>query len=253
MLPPDLDWRVWVSRFDRMQERYILRRNERFGVIVRAIQAVVPEPARILDLGCGTGSLTEALLTAFPTTHVTGVDIDPTLLPLACQRLEAWGGRVELVRADLRTPHWIGRIPRKVDAVVSATALHWLSAAELETLYERLPRVLRTGGIFLSADHAAVPHRAIQAGREARTRAMRAEEGPPGAETWEGFWEHYGRALGVDIAALREETGEVNGVEEGLPLAWHFDRLRAVGFDAVDCFWRLDGDAVYGGVFGVAE
>jgi hypothetical protein len=36
----------------------------------------------------------------------------------------------------------------------------------------------------------------------------------------------------------------------GLPLAWHFDRLRESGFAQVDCLWRCDGDAIYGGIKG---
>jgi hypothetical protein len=34
----------------------------------------------------------------------------------------------------------------------------------------------------------------------------------------------------------------------GVPLAWHFDKLRAAGFTCVDCFRRLDCDAIYGGL-----
>jgi hypothetical protein len=41
--------------------------------------------------------------------------------------------------------------------------------------------------------------------------------------------------------------GEWRGIEEGLPLAWHLDALRVAGLSAVECFWRHDCDAVYGG------
>jgi hypothetical protein len=40
------------------------------------------------------------------------------------------------------------------------------------------------------------------------------------------------------------------GIEDGLPLAWHLDALRASGFRSVDCFWRCDCDAIYGGIKG---
>jgi hypothetical protein len=38
------------------------------------------------------------------------------------------------------------------------------------------------------------------------------------------------------------------GSEQGLPLKWHFEQLKTAGFEAVDCFWRLDCDAIYGGI-----
>jgi hypothetical protein len=67
------------------------------------------------------------------------------------------------------------------------------------------------------------------------------------ADDWDGFWDAYLHALG---AAPRKAGGWEGGVEVGLPLAWHLDVLRACGFRAVDCFWRCDCDAIYGGVAG---
>jgi len=36
--PPDLDWQCWVDSWDRMQERYLVKRAERFEIIVRLIR-----------------------------------------------------------------------------------------------------------------------------------------------------------------------------------------------------------------------
>jgi len=59
----------------------------------------------------------------------------------------------------------------------------------------------------------------------------------------------YDRALKIDVEGFRTELmGPWEGSEEGLPLEWHFERLRASGFEAVDCFWRCDCDAIYGGL-----
>jgi hypothetical protein len=33
-----------------------------------------------------------------------------------------------------------------------------------------------------------------------------------------------------------------------LPLWWRLDALREAGFEGADCFWRLDCDAIYGGI-----
>ncbi len=47
------------------------------------IDAVKPQPRRILDLGCGTGSTTLLLKQAFPQAEVIGLDLSPYMLVMA--------------------------------------------------------------------------------------------------------------------------------------------------------------------------
>mgnify|MGYP000479413807 CR=1 FL=1 len=68
-------------------------------------------------------------------------------------------------------------------------------------------------------------------------------------DDWDGFWRAYSRALGHDQETEPSPIdGWQGGVERGLPLAWHLDRLRESGFYAVDCFARWHNDALYGGI-----
>ena len=244
-LPEGFDWQHWADRWERMQGRYLVRRAERFETVVRTVRDTVAPVSCIVDLGCGPGSLMLPLLEAFPRAEAWGIDFDPAMLLLAGERLSHLGGRVHLVQADLSTSSWEGDLPPAVDAVVSATALHWLAQDRLATLYRQVARRLRPGGMFLNADHVGSDDPAIQKGREQRRARMRA--GVAEAGDWDGFWGAYLRALG---AAPREVGGWESGVEAGMPLTWHLDVLRACGFRAVDCFWRCDCDAIYGGVAG---
>jgi hypothetical protein len=69
------------------------------------------------------------------------------------------------------------------------------------------------------------------------------------SEDWDTFWRNYLNALGPEAAEARASAlGEWEGIEEGLSLTWHLDRLRDFGFSPVDCFWRCDCDAIYGGL-----
>jgi SAM-dependent methyltransferase len=242
-----LDWDVWVRRFDRMQERYLNRRAERFVVIVGVIRAIQESPARIIDLGCGTGTLTQAILEAFPSCRVRGVDLDESLLALAKARLRGFGDRVELVCQDLRDAAWFGRSRVRFCAAVSATALHWLSPENLAKLYRSLASIVKPGGVFLNADHAASGNAQIQAQWKRRRDAAVQSFPDRNADTWSGFFKAYAEAIGADPGTIGENAvGPWEGVEEGMPLAWHFDRLREAGFVEPDCFWRCDCDAVYG-------
>jgi ubiquinone/menaquinone biosynthesis C-methylase UbiE len=248
--PAGIDWRHWVQRWDIMQERYLVKRPERFSVIVNMIQSTQGNITQVLDLGCGTGSLMLKILENFPEANVSGIDFDPILLPLARQRLESFGERAKLVLADLREDSWTKLVPHLMDAVVSATALHWFKPQKLTHLYHKIAEVLRPGGIFLNADHVGSEHPGIQkAWQESRER-MRAEQANEQADSWESFWEDYTKALGTNAHEINMRViGQWDGgIEEGLPLAWHFDKLREIGFHSVDCFWRCDCDAIYGGV-----
>jgi SAM-dependent methyltransferase len=278
-LPPGFDWEDWVARWDRMQSYYLVRREERFALLARMVHEVAGASARVVDLGCGPGSLMEAVLDALPQAKIWGIDFDPAVLLLARARLARYGQRVlargggampraHVALADLRSPNWMDGLPDQVDAVISATALHWLKSGPLATLYGQIAALLRPGGLFLNADHVGSEWPLLQAGWERRRAEMRAahdESGteadrnsangdPDAPEPWDAFWAAYVAALGVDAteflsaeADARVLGGWDGGVEQGLPLAWHLDTLREAGFGAVDCFWRCDCDAIYGG------
>ena len=233
-----------------MQERYLVERHERFETMIRIIRDTQPRISRILDLGCGSGSLMLELLEAFPEAKVIGIDYDPTLLLLARGRLAGFGERATIVLADLRDAKWVDNISTPVNAVVSATALHWFTENHLSKLYEQIAAVMRSGGIFLNADHVGSGSEAIQTAWERNRQAMRLSESDPNADDWDGFWNDYFDALGLDIRDFHQRVvgGHEDGIEEGLPLTWHFDMLRKSGFSSVDCFWRLDCDAIYGGI-----
>ncbi len=249
-IPVDLDADHWLARWDRMQEYYLAHRAERLAHLAWLVRVTQEAPRLVVDLGCGTGSVMATVLDALPEVRAVGVDLDPVLLLLAERRLARFGPRAQVLRHDLRHPAWPAAIGGPADAVLSATALHWLGPDELEALYHHLSALLRPGGLFASADHVASPSAALQRGWEQHRDEVRAATRLPGAEDWGTFWAAYGAALGIeDIPAYRQSlVPDWHGVEDGMPLAWHFDALRRAGFSTVECFWRCDADAICGGL-----
>lgn len=249
-IPGDLDTTEWLARWDRMQEYYLVRRPERLALLTWLVQATQASPRLVVDLGCGTGSVMAAVLEALPEVAAVGIDLDPALLLLAGARLAPFGDRARLVKDDLRREAWVRALDGPADAALSATALHWMGLEELDELYARLYRILRPGGLFASADHAGSADARLQSAWEQHREEMRASARPPGEEDWDTFWAAYGAALGIaDVRAYRMNLiPDWHGVENGLPVAWHFDALRRGGFATVDCFWRCDCDAILGGL-----
>jgi trans-aconitate 2-methyltransferase len=97
----------------------------------------IAQDATVLDVGCGTGRVTEALLTLVPAGRVLAFDASAEMVALAQSRL---GDRAEVwcqdaLELDLDEP---------VDAILSTAALHWIT--DHDRLWARLAQALRPGG-----------------------------------------------------------------------------------------------------------
>ncbi|MFC5750966.1 class I SAM-dependent methyltransferase [Actinomadura rugatobispora] len=245
-------WQAWQDSWDRQQEWYMPDREERFRVMLDMVEALAgPEP-KVLDLACGTGSITDRLLKRLPAARSTGLDIDPALLTIARGHF-AGDGRVELVTADLTDPGWTTALPhRSYDAVVTATALHWLDAGPLRELYGRVREVLRDGGVFLNADHMtdeSTPR--INAAAEAFHAARQEREQAAGALDWRDWWTTVaGDPVLAEPAQRRFEIlGEPRGPAKPKPdrpttTQWHLDALRDQGFSEARQIWCSHCDAL---------
>src|SRR3954452_15722593 len=75
--------------------------------------------ARVLDVGCGTGRVTEALLGLVPRGRVLAVDASADMVELARKRL---GDRADVWCQDVLDLE----LDEPVDAIVSTAALHWV-------------------------------------------------------------------------------------------------------------------------------
>ncbi len=126
----------------------------------------------VIDAGCGSGRVTEAILDRLPRGRVIGVDGSPSMIAAARERL---GPGPELIVADLLELE----VPEPADAILSTATFHWIG--DHERLFARLRACLRDGGRLLA-----------QCGGEGnivelRRRAMLVGAREPFAEHLEGF------------------------------------------------------------------
>jgi trans-aconitate 2-methyltransferase len=97
----------------------------------------------VLDAGCGSGAVTEALLERLPEGRVIAADASPTMIERAREELGE-DPRLQLVLADLVELE----LDEPVDLVFSSAVFHWI--ADHEVLFARLHAALRPGGFLLA-------------------------------------------------------------------------------------------------------
>lgn len=91
----------------------------------------------MLDVGCGTGRVTEALLELVPRGRVLAMDASADMVALARRRL---GDRAEVWCQDALNLD----VDEPVDVIFSTATLHWV--ADHDRLWVRLGQALRPGG-----------------------------------------------------------------------------------------------------------
>ncbi|MFF3398920.1 class I SAM-dependent methyltransferase [Streptomyces sp. NPDC002659] len=242
----EADWRAWQQSWDRQQEWYMPDREERFRVMLDMVEALVGPGPRVLDLACGTGSITDRLLRRFPKATSTGVDLDPALLTIARGYFEG-DERVGFVTADLKDPDWVTKLPYdSYDAVLTATALHWLRSGPLAMLYGQIAGLVREGGVFMNADHMIdrdTPR--INAAERAHRHARMDRARDAGALDWSEWW-----ALAAKDPVLAGPTAERYAIygehaDGEMPsVRWHAETLRNAGFGEARAVWASPSDTL---------
>ena len=207
--------------------------------IMLALLATGPGPVRrFLDLGCGDGILAAAILDRFPDAKGVLVDFSEPMLVAAQQKLVSFAANLDFKQLDYADPAWVSGVmdDAPFDAIVSGYSIHHQPDERKRTLYTELYHLLRPGGWLINVEHVA-----------------------PGASLSSTlFYKHivdtlYANQQYAGSAKTREQvTDEFYRREDrvanilapvDLQCAW----LRQIGFQDVDCYFKIYDLAVFGG------
>jgi tRNA (cmo5U34)-methyltransferase len=218
---------------------FVPEREEQTATVL----GVIPEPGDglLVDLCCGEGLLSAALLERFPRARVLALDLSPTMLEKARETCATHAGRFEARIFDLAGRSW-RTFPEPVQAFVSSLAVHHLDGEGKRELFRNLAAALAPGGALVIADLV------LPASPASHALAARA-------------WDEAVRRRSLELAGslrpyeiFRDERWnlwadpEPDPIDQPSPL---FDQLRwlaEAGLTGVDVHWMKAGHAVYGGV-----
>ncbi|HEX8998523.1 MAG TPA: class I SAM-dependent methyltransferase [Blastocatellia bacterium] len=142
--------------YDRLTFLYdpVVRLTTREAAFKAALlsQAQIQPGQRVLDLACGTATLTIAIKQAHPQATVIGIDGDPAILRRARGKAKQAGVEMQL---DEGLSYELPYTDESFDHVLSSLFFHHLTREnKLRTLTE-VRRVLKPGGEFHVADWGA--------------------------------------------------------------------------------------------------
>ena len=112
-------------------------------------QAHIQASHRVLDLGCGTATLTILIKQTHPDADVTGLDGDAKILEIARNKAANVGARITLHEG---MAYQLPYAENSFDRVLSSLMLHHLTAANKQRTLAEIYRVLKPNGELHVAD-----------------------------------------------------------------------------------------------------
>lgn len=143
---PALRFRWLTPHYDKVVAVTTRERTFKNALIA---QADLESGNRVLDLACGTGTLSIWIKEAYPETDVHAIDGDPDILSLARRKASRANAVIDFRKAmsdDLPFPD------AHFDRIVSSLFFHHLSLNDKARTASEIYRVLKPGGQFHLAD-----------------------------------------------------------------------------------------------------
>ena len=137
---PALSYRFLTPFFDFIQ-KYIVRDVRYKSLLIE--QANIQPGHRVLDLGCGTGTLAVMVKQRVQDADVTGLDADPAMLKVARYKSDLQSAPVKF---DVGFTNELPYPSASFDRVLSSIMIHHLKTPDKEKTAREVFRVLKPGG-----------------------------------------------------------------------------------------------------------
>lgn len=144
----------FAQDYDKTRRQFIPCFDDFYGATIRLIPFSSTDSFEILDLGAGTGLLSQFILTAYPKAKICLVDIAEKMLLEAKKRFNSFGEQITYRTFDYTQNSLVDQ-PDSYDLIVSALSIHHLTASEKQSLFKHIFFALKSHGVFINADLCA--------------------------------------------------------------------------------------------------
>jgi SAM-dependent methyltransferase len=233
---------VW--KLPTIVDRYLSYRmaiplaQEQIGVMMSILRTRQEPVKNFLDLGCGDGILGATILGESPSAHGVLVDFSTPMLEQARVHLKEYASQIAFENLDYGDPTWVNRMQSfgPFDAIVSGYSIHHQPDERKQEIYQEIFSLLGPGAWFVNIEHVS---------SEAITNI-------------DLFEDHYVLAR----YAIEQRNGGTRSFEELeqeyknrpdkaanilAPVELQCDWLREIGYEEVDCYFRIYELAVFAG------
>ncbi len=214
-----------AKEFDGNIQKIIPFYNQMVNAVVDSIHFEKDSAIRIIDLGCGTGTIAEKISEKFRNSKIYCLDIASNMIDIARHKLSGCTG-IEFIHGDFCKIEF----NNKFDVVVSSLALHHIENDQCKReFYKKIYDNLTISGLFINADvvlASAEYHQIINMIRwiEFMNKNVSQDE-----------------IFGNWIPKYKAADRPAKLMDQ---LKW----LEDIGFKSVDVFWKYYNFSVYGGI-----
>jgi tRNA (cmo5U34)-methyltransferase len=191
------------------------------------VKTLKPEVKQWLDTGCGTGSLVERALKAFPETAFVLADPTEKMIEAAKVRLNRTYGK----RVTFLPPAPTEGLPAykevlKPQVITAILCHHYLQKEQRHKATEICYRLLKRGGAYITMENT-------MPGSVEGTRLT--------LERWKRFQVEHGR----NTIAAEKHAGRLNSEYFPITAPEHLALLKETGFRTVELFWKSQMQAAF--------
>jgi ubiquinone/menaquinone biosynthesis C-methylase UbiE len=212
--------------------------QEQIGIMMSMLKSSEQSVESFLDLGCGDGILGAAILGEYPSARGVLADFSEPMLGQACEQLKDYANQLAFENIDYGNPAWVDKMQAysPFDAVVSGYSIHHQPDARKQQIYEEIFSLLKPGGWFVNIEHVSS---AAQLNIELFenhyvTARYSIEQNNGGPRTFDQLAEEYKNRPDKAANLLA-------------PVELQCEWLREIGYQEVDCYFRIYELAVFGG------
>lgn len=202
-----------ARQYDEGRKCFIPCFDDYYNRSVSMLENLKPDVSSIVDLGAGTGLLTQELYKLYPQARFTLIDISEEMLEVARKRFRGLDNFAYKV-ADYSHIDLKGG-----DFICSALSIHHLEDSEKFQLYKAVYEVLSQGGVFVNLDQFCA-------------------ESPLVNEAWNAWWMNYIDHSGITPEA-KAKWIDRNKLDREISIPHTIEFLTKVGFNQVDCIYQF--------------